>query len=248
MTTPRRIAILLPVLALAVWLTLAAVLPPRHALSLPQPWLARPEAGQPLRLDHTVTALRPPTSTPELSGLPNGLLLAKPTTTRLDSLGWRGPRWRQTLTLIVATLAPIPASTLTLQEAHLPLPALQPQLPADLPDEPPPPEGPDTTDAPALLPWLPLAVLAALCLASLTILWHRQRPRRRLRRLQPTPDCLDLLPPLLVQQKPPITRASAPDLFRELDALRFAPTPPSSQDLQRLLARVRQRATASPHA
>ena len=246
MTTPRRIAILLPVLALAVWLTLAAVLPPRHALSLPQPWPARPEAGQSLRLDHTVTALRPPTSTPELSGLPDGLLLAKPTTTRLVGLGWRGPRWRQTLTLIVTTLSPIPSATLSLQDARLTLPDLAPQLPADLPDEPPPPTAPPhITDAPRL--WLPLTVLAALALAA-TTLWLRRRPRWRLRRLQPTSDCLDQLPDLLAQQHPPITRASAPDLFRELDALRFAPTPPSSQDVQRLLARVRQRATASPHA
>ncbi|MGN0880371.1 MAG: hypothetical protein ACI4WT_13110 [Oligosphaeraceae bacterium] len=246
MTTPRRTAILLPLLVLAAWLALAAGLPPRHELRLAQPWPARPEAGQPLRLELITHAPLPPPDIPELSGLPDGLLLAKPTTTRLDGLGWRGPRWRQTLSLIVATLAPIPATTLSRQDARLALPALAPQLPLDLPDEPPPPPPiPHTTDASRT--WLPLAVLAALALAA-TPLWLRQRPRRRLRRLQPTPNCLDQLPDLLAQQHPPITRASAPDLFRDLDALRFAPTPPSPQDVQRLLARVRQRATAPPHA
>lgn len=247
MTTTRRAAItLLPVLALAAWLTLAAILPPRHTLSLPQPWPVRPEAGQPLQLELTVSALRPPTTPHDLSGLPDGLLLTRPTTTQLDGIGWRGPRWRQTLTLIVATLAPIPSATLTLQDARLTLPALTPQLPPDLPDEPPPPAPSAQSAHDASLPWLPLAVLAPLGLVAAT-LWLRRRPRRRLLRLQPTPDCLDQLPSLLAQQHPPITRASAPDLFRDLDALRFAPTPPSTQHLQRLLARVHQQATAPPH-
>ena len=113
MTTTRRAAItLLPVLALAAWLTLAAILPPRHTLSLPQPWPVRPEAGQPLQLELTVSALRPPTTPHDLSGLPDGLLLTRPTTTQLDGIGWRGPRWRQTLTLTENGSAQLVTATL----------------------------------------------------------------------------------------------------------------------------------------
>lgn len=232
-----RFAAVLLVALLCTWLTNAALRQPGLGDCGLSELSPNPVIGEPLALHFEFISLLPPQELPAFDRLPEGLLCAHQATTHLAGIHWHGFRWRQTVTVIPATLAVIPATTVTLQQQPLSFPELRPQLPTDLPEEPAMPHIPST--ASSFLSPFEYALASVFIAGVLLYCWrrHRNRPCQRLKRLAPTPEALEQLPGLLAELQ--LTRPSQPHLFSQLDALRFAPNPPDAHAVQQLLDTVR---------